>query len=62
MKKEKLVSYIATLILSLSAWAGVTLVRHDRAIVSLDEREQSSKALLLEVRHDVKIILSREVK
>ncbi len=44
------------MLLPLVAWAGKTLIYHDRQIARLDEKEKSNKEILQELKEDVKYI------
>lgn len=47
---------LTIMILPVFAWAGITIIDHGQSIARLDERERSTKELLIELTKDVKYI------
>lgn len=51
---------LTVMVLPFFVWAGTSIVDHGRIIARLDEREKTTKELLIEVRQDVKAILKAQ--
>jgi len=45
---------LTIMILPAFTWAGMTIIEHGIEIARLDEREKSTKAILIELKNDVK--------